>query len=358
MSRVLRHEPMPNARHRALILLLLALASGSLRAQSADPLPPPPADADVHGDDASRQAAEKDFLDRMQGRLYSSVWRSAMGLDHMFGSTASPEVYQQTSGSLSPALLWNQVEGWSARLRFRANIPLPQLNDRFSAFVGRVNPDEFVTERDQESGAFRRQYGPIQEDQTLLGISYREPPREGGRFDAGAGVRVRWPPDPYVKGSYIYVKGDLDRTMFTFRQTVFWQSTELFGTTSRVDLERLINMRWLLHWTGSATQSQRTEGVRGYSAFDVLHPVSQHAAMAFEVGFDGETHNDVPLHDYGFKFAYRRQTVRRWLVVEYRTSLTWPKDEPTDHRRASIGVGLGFEILFGGQAFLARPTTF
>ena len=66
----------------------------------------------------------------------------------------------------------------------------------------------------------------------------------------------------------------------------------------------------------------------------------------------------MPLHDYGFKFAYRQQIYRDWLVVEYRTSLTWPKDDPAQDRRSSFGVGLGFEIMFGSQTFLARPTTF
>jgi len=370
----LRDTWVPGARAAALALLLSAgLGSAPLRAQSPVPsaAPPsspgmPPAGAasasppeDIgHGDDSVQEFSDRDFLDRMQERLYRSVWRTAMGLDHLFGSDLDPDTYKHASGSLAPALLWNQVEGVSAQLRFRANLPLPRLNDRFSAFIGRVNPDEFVTERDQESGALRRQYGPIREDQTLLGISYREPPHEGSRFDAGAGVRVRFPMDPYVKGSYIYVRGDLNRTMFTFRQTVFWQNSEQFGTTTRMDVERLVRTLWLLHWTGSATLSQQTDGVRGYSAFDVLRPLNPREALAFEVGFDGETRNAVPMHDYGFKIAYRRQTYRSWLVLEYRTSLTWPKDEPTDHRRASIGVGLGFEILFGDQPFLARPTTF
>ena len=304
-------------------------------------------------------AARQNWLDIAQERLYRSVWHSAMNIDRLFGTPGDDEsAYQEASGSISPALLWNQVEGFESQLRFRASLPLPQLSDRFSAFVGRVNREEYVTERDEQSGAFRRQYGPIEDDQTLLGISYREPPREGGRFDAGAGVRVRFPLDPYVKGSYIYVLGSLEQLLLTFRETAFWQNSEELGTTTRLDLERIVQDKWLLRWTGSGTFSQETRGIRGYSAFTALRALSPRKALAFEMGFDGETENDVPLHDYGFKFAYRQQIYRPWLVVEYRTSLTWPKDDPAQDRRSSFGVGLGFEIMFGSQTFLARPTTF
>jgi hypothetical protein len=339
--------------------LLCVLARVEAQAVSAPPSAPlrpaPKEEQSVRGDDASR----KNWLDRMQSGLYRTVWRSAMGLDRMFGAQLEDEsAYQEVSGSISPALLWNQVEGFQPQLRFRANIPLPQLSDRFSAFVGRVNRDEYVTERDEESGAFRRQYGPVEDDQTLLGISYREPPREGGRFDAGVGVRIRLPLDPYIKGSYIYTRGTLEHTLFTFRETAFWQNSEDLGETTRMDLERVIHDKWLLRWTTSGTISQESQGIRGYSAITALRALSPRKALAFEVGFDGESENVVPLHDYGFKFAYRQQAYRDWLVLEYRTSLTWPKDSPTQDRRSSIGFGLGVEIMFGNQTFLARPTTF
>jgi hypothetical protein len=58
------------------------------------------------------------------------------------------------------------------------------------------------------------------------------------------------------------------------------------------------------------------------------------------------------------KLAYRRSVSRDWLIMEIRTSLTWPKDEPTQIRQATWGVGIGFEMFFGTDDFLARPVTF
>ena len=106
------------------------------------------------------------------------------------------------------------------------NFPLPQVNDRIHAFVGRFDPNEFITERDEPSGAIPRTYGPPTEDQTLLGVGYHQPDKQGSRFDAGAGVRLGFPMDPYVKGSYVFERGKSDSGLFSVRETLFWQNSD------------------------------------------------------------------------------------------------------------------------------------
>lgn len=322
----------------------------TIQKQSDGPLTPPPAEV---------QTVREPWIDRTQQGLHRIVSRSSRRVDRWFGADdEDPEAYERASGSIAPAVLWDEFDGFDPRVRFRANFPLPHINDRFNAFVGRVNRDEYVTERAQDSGAFPRQYGPIEDDQTLLGISYREPPKQGGSFDAGAGVRVRFPLDPYVKGSYLYRKGELDTVVFNIRETVFWQNSEEFGLTNRIDFEKLLFEQWLVRLTGSTTISQETEGMRGYAALQGVRGFPSRRAVTLEVGVDGETDAEVPVHDYGFKVAYRQAVLRNWLVLEVRSSLRWPKEEREQTREPSWGVGVGFEMFFGTEEFLARPVTF
>jgi hypothetical protein len=306
-----------------------------------------------------KEEENEPWLDRTQEGLHRLVSGSSRRVDRWFGATdVDPGAYERASGSIAPALLWDEFDGFKPRLRFRADFPLPHISEKFNAFVGRVNRDEYVTERAQESGAIPRQFGPTDEDQTLLGISYRENPKRGGRWDAGAGVRLRFPLDPYVKGSYVFRLGDLDHVAFTIRETAFWQNSENLGLTNRFDLERLMFEQWLVRWTNSATFSQETEGLRGYSAISAVRGFPSRRAVTVEVGLDGETDAEVPLHDYGFKVAYRQAVIRDWLVLEVRSSLRWPREEIEQHREPSWGVGMGFEMFFGTEEFLARPVTF
>lgn len=301
---------------------------------------------------------EKDpWLDRMHQSTFDAVWRSAMHVDQWFGSTADETTYMRTSGSIAPALLYDEFDGFQPRLRFEVDVPLPRLNERFHAFIGRVNRDEYVTERRPDSGAFARQYGPVDDDETLLGIRYRQP-KQGGRFEADAGLRIRTPLDPFVKGSWRFARGSSESTLFSLRETAFWQNSEKFGVTSRIDIERIFDDTWLLRWTGSGTISQRTEGVRGYAAFNVMRGLPNRRAICAELFTEGELDADVPLGNYGVKLAYRRSIARDWLVLETRLSLTFPKDEPWQRREASWGIGVGLEMFFGTDDFLARPVTF
>ena len=317
---------------------------------------PPPTQAD---DEHQGPVTDDQWLDRAQEGVYDMVWKSAMHMDRWFGSEHPPSDYQGASGSLTPSLLWDQFRGFQPKLRFRVDMPLPQLNERFNAFVGRVDRDEYVAESSPYSGALPRQYGPIDQEQTLAGISYRTPPKQGSRFDASAGLRLQFPLDPFLKGSYVYERGDSMSGLMSFRQTIFWQNSEHAGVTSRVDLEKLfLRELWLLRWTTSASYSERSQGVYGYSAVSALRGLPNRRAIAFEAGIDGSSDMPVPVHEYGVKAAYRQAVLRDWLVVEVRTSLTWPREKVEQERSASWGVGIGFEMFFGTDEFLARPITF
>jgi hypothetical protein len=298
------------------------------------------------------------WLDRTQQNVHDMASITARRIDRMFGATEDVAAYSHAYGSIAPSMLWDEFEGWQPKLRFRVDLPLPQLNERVNAFIGRVDREEYVSERAQQSGAFPRQYGPAPEEETLAGIVYRTPRRQGSRFDAGAGVRLRFPLDPYVKAGHVYELGKSETGLMALRQTAFWQNTEGLGFTSRIDLERVIADTWMLRWTSSGTISEESSGVFGYSSIMALRGLPNRRAFAVAAGFDGETDAEVPMHEFGFKVAWRQAVVRDWLVLELRSSLTWPKERRDQPRAPSWGVGVGFEMFFGTEEFLARPVTF
>jgi hypothetical protein len=307
---------------------------------------------------AELPAQQASFIDRARQSMYDLLWQSAMQFDRWMGSTEDPAAYRQAFGSIAPAVLWDQHYGLTTPLRFNVYLPLPRLDDRLHVFVGRLDPNEYVTESEEPSGTFRRQYGTVTQDQTLFGLVFQQDAHQGGHFDAGAGMRISLPLDPYVKGSYIYIRGTSEEGLVALRETVFWERMQRFGVTSRADIERIWSMHWLTHWTGSATLSQSSIGMLGWSAVDVTRGFATRRAIALELEVDGQTDAPVPLHSYGAKLAYRQSVLRKWLILEVRTSVAWPKDALRQERRLSPGVGMGFEILIGTERFLARPITF
>ena len=310
----------------------------------------------VSGEDQS--APDKPWIDSTHDFVYDRLWRSAMGLERYFGSQEDASVYRQTYGSIAPAVLWDQFRGFQPKLRFQINAPLPLLNERVHALIGRFNPDEFIAERAPESGSFPRQFGPSGADETILGLVYRAPAKNSGSVGLGVGVRIRTPLDPYLKGDYTFSYGSPRAMLLTFRQTLFWQQSEHFGTTSRVDLDHFLSEKELLRLTTAATLSQKTAGLRGYAAATLLRTLAARRALIGNLSIDWESRAPVALHDFGATVAFRQSVFREWLILEVRTSLNWPKEVPGVARTRSWGLGVGVEMLFGTTQFQARPVTF
>jgi hypothetical protein len=339
---------------RAVGLLLLIAASATVRAYGASTSSPADESTTVV------PAQKYQWLDQVRGLVYETVWESAMHVDRWFGSEEPDVAYEQASGSIVPGLLWDRYRGWQTLFRFIGNVPLPQLSDSLHAFIGRLNPEEFVSESQAASGAIPNPYSPFPQDETILGIQYYQPVHPGLQWDSGAGVPLSLSRfDPYAKGGYLYQIGQPSSGVLLWRQDAFYQdSLGGFGVTSRIDLQRLVTPGLLVSWTASSTFAQRSYGWNGYSTLDAYYSYAPRRAVVAELEVNGATQAAVPLQDYGVKVAYRRSILRDWLILEVRASVDWPRLFPWQRREASPGIGVAFEMEFGSDVFQARPVTF
>jgi len=300
------------------------------------------------------------WLDEVRALVYQAVWESAMHVDRWFGSEEPDWSYEQASGSIVPGVLYSRFYGEHTLTRFLGDVPLPQLNDSLHAFIGRLNPEEFISESQAASGALPNPYSPSPADQTIFGIQYNQPVHAGAQWDTGAGLPIsasRF--DPYFKGGYLYAVGSPEDIVLFWRQDAFYQSTQGgFGVTNRADLQKLVSQAFLLSWTVSTTYAQRSSGWNSYSTLDAFFTYAPARALVLELDVDDISQAQVPIQDYGGKIAFRRSILRDWLILEVRGSLDWPKYFDWQHREISPGLGVAFEMEFGAQTFLARPVTF
>ena len=206
---------------------------------------PPPNPIGAQSDESTQPIRPRTFritgsirLDRLCTTRCGSPLRTLIAGS---GPRKDDAVYRQVYGSIAPGGALHPIR-WAAyadALQHELSVAARPTTG-YTAFVGRFDPNEFITERDEPSGAIPRTYGPPTEDQTLLGIGYHQPDKQGSRFDAGAGIRLRSPLDPYIKGSYIFERGKSETGLFSVRETLFWQNSEGVGETTRLDLEKRI----------------------------------------------------------------------------------------------------------------------
>lgn len=302
--------------------------------------------------------AEEDLtvLQRVRRSLTVTACASSAWLDGLFGDQIHYDHYHATYGTVTVGGLWNDYDGFDPRLRFRARLQLPQWDERISAFAGRVGEDDYVSDTEGDFDALpTRQFGTLEDESVLLGLGYSSPERTGNDFDVGVGVRVDLPLDPYARARYEVVRTFAERYVFNARETVFWQNTEGFGTTTRVNIDRVLSDRFLLRWSNLGKYTEETLGLEWYTQLTLFQSVGQRTGLAWQAQIEGATDNEVQLTRHAVRLIMRRQLTPEWLILELRGGVGWPRRKLTEEREASAEVGIAIEMQFGQKRDRVRP---
>lgn len=291
----------------------------------------------------------KAWLDRVGYGVYRSVCASATWVDSFFGGERDERERDKSYGRLGVGFSWNDFDGTSAQLRLRAKVQFPRFQHRVNAFVGRYEKDDFVRGQNDDVGSVPALFQEAEEKDWLLGLGYNPVRSVRSRLDFDGGVRLDFPVDPFVKGTYRYYLVMDERNLIRMAQTVFWTNQLDFGTTTRLDAERALGSNLLLRWQGLGTVAQKTEGLEWRSSVTLYEHFGGLRAIAWKAEIEGKTDAPVNLDFYGLRAIYRQRIFRDDLFLELQGRVFWPKSIDEPERKATPGIGFGFEMLWGEQ---------
>ena len=343
---------------RGVCLLGLALLLGQpcLAAEAEDPVagpPVPPADVPAvpcaeTGADADADADAGAWIDSVQHGVYSGVCGAAVWFDGLFGNPRYDQDSNNTYGRVGLFETLDRRDNLDSRLKFRARLALPAFQNRARITLGRGDEQELVEERPANSeNPQPAALSSDTDDAWLLGLGYAKQDRLKKGFDFGVGVRLRFPPDPYVKATYRYNLIFNDSNMLRFRETPFWRDSRGYGATTQLAFDHLVSERLLLRWDNIGTVAEDTDGLDWGTGVTAYQSLGSRRGISYTALLRGETAADVPIQNYGAEVRYRRQAFRRWLFLELKGSVTWPRETLDEEREINPGVGVGFEMFFG-----------
>jgi hypothetical protein len=215
--------------------------------------------------------------------------------------------------------------------------------------VGRADRVDIVNEAQTELYELPSQFSVRGDESVFMGLGINEKMKKRGSFDLDAGVRIAEPLDPYVRGSYRFTRPVSEHDLLRFRETLFWQEREGFGTTALIEWNHAFNPSNLLRWSTSGTFSEHSVGMRWYSDAFLYHLVNSDRAFAYQVFSTGSTRSEVPQTDYGVAVIFRQRVWRKWLVLEVRSGVDWPRYILAEERKANPNAALVFEMRFGRE---------
>jgi hypothetical protein len=329
----------------------LALTSFLVLATDASLAADPPAgSASAATDNAAVpvvSAADNGWVDRTHLRVERDLFASAVWFDRFFGDnrveiTERPASFLRWSGELQ----WDQEEHFSFRSTVRASLRLPRLKDRWHltfASESRNDPNAILPEDPGNPALDIGSHGRVSSTELVYDV-FRTP---RSILDVGAGVRVKIPPDAFVRTRFQYAQPLALDALGRLTATAYWDALDGFGESNQVDLERWLAPPTLLRWSNSIEIKEKVSGWTWGSELSLLHKLSPTSAITFAGGVSGSTRPAWIAQNYRVLSRYRRNVWRKWFFVEGEPYIRWPRKEDGS-RNPVWGATLRVEILFAG----------
>lgn len=297
---------------------------------------------------ASNKPEKVPLLDRTQQAVFGITSAIARKVDSFFGSADVEEEATISRGRLSVGGQWDEYNDLKKRVRLKARVALPAINDRTSLIFGRGDADELVDgSSDDEFDSLPSRFKDFDDEEWLLGIGYTRDASLKRGWSFGAGVELKTPLEPYLRATYRWNKPFGDDWLWRVKPRIFVQSQRGAGLSVTNTLDHALNENWLLRSRSVAVVEEDVEGVAWSSKLIAYQNLSNESALSYAIYSTGETDTEVPVRDYGIELRYRRQVFREWFFVEYLTYLSWPREFLVEDREPVVGVGLEFEMQFG-----------
>lgn len=313
-----------------------------------EPAPPPTRVASVCGSSALDDEA---FLDETRRRVESIVCSSTVWFDSLFGERDVSQKHRRVEGSIELSQTYSEFYGGRNRLRFDARFDLPNLNRRFSGFIGRENDDDFISDR-LDNSALRARFPQVDDrDRWLAGLGYSLPSRHSLRSSFRIGVRGLAHPEAFAQNRVMYTPYSDDHNLINLRLTPFWTTRDGFGVTAGGDYSHVLTPTRLIRLRSVGTLSEITAGVSWRSSLTLFHAVELlDGGIAYETYVRGSTDHPVSIRDYGVQTIFRHPFARRRLYGEWIVGYSFPRDTQEQAREGSWLGGIGVEMPFGVKA--------
>jgi len=289
-------------------------------------------------------------IDATRRRLFETSCSAALWFDGLFGDHGDVGAARRTSGRVELSALDSHYYGTKLKSKVNLRVKLPTMERRLEAFVGRDDEEDFVRDRN-EGFALRSQFPALErDDRWVLGLGYGLPGSYRKRSDFRLGGKLGASPELFLQARHRQNWYLGDRTLWHFRETLFWTTRDGLGATTALDFDRVLTPNLLLRWGNIGTYSESTEGVDWRVTFILYQNLARGRAIAYEAFVRGETDEEVPLNEYGLRGIFRHPIgARDWLFGELIFGYGWPREKIDESRRGSYLIGVGIELLYGRQ---------
>ena len=302
---------------------------------------------------AEDKAARTGFLDKTHDRMLRGILAKVVWFDNFFGRVETedprqPDFLIRWRNSLRA----EDGGGVKYRSAVHGRFVLPRISRRVLLFISgetEAEPQSAQLPEDPGQPGFDRTLPDTRLVNTEIRYIMIENPTV--YLFAGTGVRLHFPLEFFTRTRIRYTLRLGEKSLARFEETLFWKSTDGFGETTEIELNRQIGRKRILRWTNSATITQESQGLEWGSELALLREFSPRSALTFAGGVFGDTDPATQVETYRIFARYRRNFLRPWLFYELEPEISWPRDESFT---AVYAFTLRLEVVFQGTAAMTN----
>jgi hypothetical protein len=335
-----------NRRFFLTIAVLLGLSTPALAGTERERAPTP------SGDNAAALPGtliiDNTWVDRFHTYVEQDMYGTVAWFDRFFEDDLRKDVGRSRSSlRWTNDFRWDQERKSVFRTRVRASIRLPHLNGKLRLVISGENKGDPTAIRPEDPGNPGLAVAASdRRGSTELVYELLQTPRT--IVDFGAGVRIKLPPDVYVRTRLLHARELAYGVIGRLYVTPYWDAKEKFGESNQIDLERQLAPRTLLRWSNSATISQGSNGWNWGTELGVLQQLSKNSAITFAGAASGPTRPSPVVGNYRVYTRYRRNFKRDWLFFELEPDVNWPR-QADGGRKPVWGGTFRLEVNFQGR---------
>ncbi|MDP5293082.1 hypothetical protein Q9290_12415 [Oceanimonas sp. CHS3-5] len=298
-----------------------------------------------HEDDTDLPHWAVDKITPMHDRVTNWLDNNARNIDNFFGTDDSLTMENGSYMRFSQEFSWHERDRYDWDTALRVKLDLPTTKERLRILI-ESDPEETQGTLAEQGANTARSNNNFRTEDFLLGLrrlSDRDK-REHWRFDAGAGIKVKLPLDPYVRftGERQWQLNDGPWVLDSWSRAS-WFNEEGYSVRSRWDLGRPLSDIYHLRFITNVQWQEEVDTLEYSEGIELNQLLGTRSAIRYAAVAVGRSASDPRLYDYYLLSQYRRNLHREILFVDFIPEVHFPREQNYD---AEFGVTLRFELLF------------
>ena len=286
--------------------------------------------------------------------IHDSVTRwvdnTARNIDGFFGTIDSDSVDNESYLRLSTDFDWAEFEEFDIDPGIRFKLDVPTTEERLRLII-ESDPEESRGTL-EEQGAERLRNDTDGLGDTVAGLSRlgSRDKREGWQTRVGAGGKLHWPVNPYLRYSAerLWQLGDSPWQLSSYNRAS-WFEHDGYSARSRWDVGRPLDSTRHLRFVSQLQWQEDYDQLEFSQSAQLNKVLGKRSAIRYSAVIVGGSSSNPRVNDYYLQADYRRDIHRQYLYWDIVPALHFPREADFKPRWA---ISLRLEMLF--RAHLTR----